>query len=254
MEWIELAPGQREILKDIFTSCPGLHGCIAAVLDGGMGTAFVDNSDQPTTSYMQAGDFQIFAGEIIRGDFEGKFAGIIVVPKGEWEEFLRQTIGDRLRSFQRVAFAAGQWDRSYLQTQAQTLPDGFAISRIDDADIAQYAELDGGFVGNFPNHAAFLQAGIGFCVKHDGQIVAGCSSYMISGDKLEIEINTHGDFRRRGLATAVAATMIDYCLADGIEPCWDAANEWSVGLAEKLGFIHPRRIMPTGSSLSRSSD
>jgi L-amino acid N-acyltransferase YncA len=54
--------------------------------------------------------------------------------------------------------------------------------------------------------------------------------------KLEIEIQTHRQFRRRGLARAVAAALILYCIEHGIEACWDAANEPSAALARQLGF------------------
>ncbi|MBW4622041.1 MAG: GNAT family N-acetyltransferase [Cyanosarcina radialis HA8281-LM2] len=47
---------------------------------------------------------------------------------------------------------------------------------------------------------------------------------------------THDGFRRRGLARAVAAAMVLYCLDRGLEPCWDAANEPSSALARQLGF------------------
>jgi predicted GNAT family acetyltransferase len=71
--------------------------------------------------------------------------------------------------------------------------------------------------------------------------VSGCSSFAIGGGKLEIEIDTHPDFRRRGLAAACAAALILHCLDRGIEPCWDAANEESARLAQRLGFVEPRR-------------
>ena len=34
--------------------------------------------------------------------------------------------------------------------------------------------------------------------------------------------------------------MIEHCLVHNLEPCWDAANDWSAELAEKLGFINPK--------------
>jgi len=73
-------------------------------------------------------------------------------------------------------------------------------------------------------------------ILHQGRFVSGASSGAVGGGKLEIEIQTHRQFRRRGLARAVAAALILYCLEHGIEPCWDAANEPSAALARQLGF------------------
>jgi hypothetical protein len=35
--------------------------------------------------------------------------------------------------------------------------------------------------------------------------------------------------------------MIEHCLENGLEPCWDAAHEGSALLAEQLGFVGRRR-------------
>jgi RimJ/RimL family protein N-acetyltransferase len=69
--------------------------------------------------------------------------------------------------------------------------------------------------------------------------VSGCSSFAISSRKLEFEIQTHRDFRQRGLATAAASAMIEYCIGRGLEPGWDAHNPTSAALAGKLGFVNP---------------
>jgi RimJ/RimL family protein N-acetyltransferase len=81
---------------------------------------------------------------------------------------------------------------------------------------------------------------VGFGIEHEGRFVAGCSSFAISPHSLEFEIQTHPDYRQRGLATAAASAMIEYCLDHGLEPCWDAHNEISAALARKLGFVEPR--------------
>ena len=75
-------------------------------------------------------------------------------------------------------------------------------------------------------------------VLHQGRFVSGASSAAIGGGKFEIEIQTQPQFRRRGLARAVAAALILYGLEHGMEACWDAANEPSSALARQLGF-HP---------------
>lgn len=240
MKWAELTPGNRSSLTQMFANYSYLHGCVASILYGGMGTALVDNPAEPKIGLLHCEDFYIFAGEPIRTYVEDKLNKIIIVPNGEWEQVLKQIKGDQLHASKRVAFAAGRWQSNDLRSHIQKIPDDFTINRVTHTDIIQFAELDKSFVDNFPSHASFLQAGIGFCVKHGTQIVAGCSSYLIGGGKLEIEIRTHPDFRRRGLATAIAATMIEHCLAHDLEPCWDAANQWSASLAEKLGFINPQ--------------
>lgn len=77
---------------------------------------------------------------------------------------------------------------------------------------------------------------VGFGVEQEGQFIAGCAGAPANG-LLDFEIQTALAYRRRGLATAVAAAMILYCLDHDLQPCWDAANEMSARLAEKVGFV-----------------
>ena len=73
-------------------------------------------------------------------------------------------------------------------------------------------------------------------ILHQGRVVSGACSAAIGGGKFVIEIQTHRQFRRHGLARAVAAALILYGLEHGIEACWDAANEPSSALARQLGL------------------
>jgi GNAT superfamily N-acetyltransferase len=81
---------------------------------------------------------------------------------------------------------------------------------------------------------------VGFGIEHEGRFVSGCASFAISPHSLEFEIQTHEEFRRRGLASATAAAMIEHCIDVGLEPSWDAHNDMSAALATKLGFINPQ--------------
>ena len=238
--WTELSPPERPVLREMFSTCPGMHGGVAAVLDGGMGSAMADDAQNPSTGFLHAGDFRLFAGEPVRDLVEGLLEKIVVVPDPQWDELIRQIAGADVETFQRVAFDAGHWDIEELRDLSGRLPDGFFLRRVEAADMPGFAELDQSLVDNFADYSAFQNEGVGFAIVHKEKIVAGCSSYLIGGGKLEIEIHTHSDYRRRGLAAGAAAALISYCLEHDIEPCWDAANEESAALAEKLGFLNPR--------------
>lgn len=73
-------------------------------------------------------------------------------------------------------------------------------------------------------------------VKKNGVPVSGASSYSVYNGGIEIQIDTRTDYRRQGLAAAAAAGLILECLDRDLYPSWDAANLWSVALAEKLGY------------------
>ncbi len=239
---IELDPNQRAALRPLFARYTCLRGCIAAVIEGGMGRAFVDAAAAPGAALLVL-DFSILGGdaaapgaaELVRLLEPG--SGSAIVPAEAWRRILQENYPGELRDDPREAFTAGRFDREHLDRLSASLPDGFALVQVRPDQVAAFAELEADLVRNFGSYEAFAERGVGFGVLGDGRFVAGCSSFAIGGGRLEIEIDTHPDFRRRGLARVVGAAMVRWCLDHGLEPCWDAANPMSSALARQLGFI-----------------
>jgi hypothetical protein len=240
-------PGKREVLRPLFEPYPGVDGCIDAMLDGGMGTALADDAESPRFArmYMNPDDFHFFGGDHTSAAAEAAVHALppgtyVVVQYETWATLLRRVWGDRLVSHTRTVFRPGAWDGTELERRAAALPEGFTMKRIEAGDIERFIELEDSFVYNFASHEEFLAKGVGFGIEHEGRFVSGCSSFAIGPRKLEFEIQTHADYRRRDLAFAVASRMIAHCIDAGLEPCWDAANPPSAALATKLGFVDPR--------------
>ena len=230
-------------LRPLFAGFPGLHGCVDAALEGTMGAVYADDIDSPTIAHI-ALDFDLLAGDPAAAAAAGAVARLalpasVVTSSQAWELLLRRACGQSLRTRTRVAFQAGAWSRDRLRTLMAALPPTFALQRIEAQDVGRFAALADSLVYNFPSQEEFVARGVGFGIGYEGKFVSGCSSFALSARSLEFEIQTHAGFRRRGLATAVAAAMIEYCLDHGLEPCWDAHNEISAALAEKLGFVAP---------------
>lgn len=241
---IELAPTARESLRPLFAGLPGLHGCLDAVLEGAMGTAHADDAGRPTVAFVRLEDFCLVGGDAGLAAAEEAIRSIrrpaTVVPADEsWERLLRRIFGDRLRTRTRVQFRPGLWDGAHLRGFIGALPDGFTLKRITGADAARFGDLAASLVYNFGSAEEFAARGIGFGIEHEGRFVSGCSSFALSSHSLEFEIQTHPEFRRRGLACASAARMIEHCRDHQLEPCWDAHNDMSAAMAEKVGFVDP---------------
>jgi GNAT superfamily N-acetyltransferase len=231
-------------LRPLFEDFPGLHGCLHAVLEGTMGSARADDALRPTVALLDL-DFSFLAGdpnalpaeEAVRSL---QVPAVLALSSASWEPPLRRVWGDAVATRTRVAFRSGVWDPRRLREFREALPAGFSIKRIDLDNASRFEELADSLVYNFPTLEDFVARGAGFGIEHDRRFVSGCSSFAISSRSLEFEIQTHPDFRRRGLASAAAAAMIEHCRDAGLEPCWDAHNEMSAALATKLGFIEPR--------------
>ncbi len=240
---LELPAAARESVRPLFAGFPGLHGCLDAALEGVMGTAYADDAAAPSVARIHL-EFHLVAGDPDHALAEEAVRDLatpasIVTTDARWEPLLKRVWGNALQARTRVAFRSGEWSGSRLRGFREGLPNGFSVKRIASTDAPQLADLADSLVYNYPSLEEFVSSGVGFGIAHKGRFVSGCSSFSHSSRSIEFEIQTHPDFRRRGLACAAAAAMIEYCLDHGLEPCWDAHNEMSAALATKLGFIDP---------------
>ncbi len=232
-------------LKDVlplFANLPGLHGCLHAALEGDMGSVHADDAALPTVALVEL-DFYLLGGDAGAAGAEravSEFAlPASIIADASWEPLLRRVWGDALLTRTRVAFRPGDWDRGRLRAFGNALPDDMSVRRITAKDARAFEELAESLVYNFDSLDDFITRGVGYGIEHEGRVISGCSSFAISSHSLEFEIQTHPDYRRRGLASATAAAMIEHCLDGGLEPCWDAHNSMSAALAVSLGFVDP---------------
>ena len=132
----------------LLAACPGLNGCIAAVLEGGLGRAVADDFDGPNVDCLH-GSFRFFASEPPGEWVEKEMGPSLVVNQGVWEDLPGAVAGDPLPSYRRVPFAAVSVGSRAL---TKRLPAGLWIHRVTEADIAEYHSLAATLAENFPGH------------------------------------------------------------------------------------------------------
>jgi GNAT superfamily N-acetyltransferase len=238
---IELDRDSRACVAPLFSGYPYLHGSIAAMIEGGMGKVFTDSDVAPQVA-LGVLDFHFLAGD--RGHARAALLlpllrpGIVMItPTPAWQRWLAASYPGELFPYHREAFQADTFDSELLRRFTQSLPVDFELQQIGLEQVPQFvADLHAALVYNFPSHEAFIKESIGLGILHQGRYVAAASAAAIGGGKAEFEIQTHPQFRRRGLARAVGAALVLACLERGLEPCWDAANAPSSALARQLGF------------------
>jgi GNAT superfamily N-acetyltransferase len=240
-----IEPGKRKKLAGLFADHRPSF-IIDCVLEGHLGTAMADDENMPKVVQLAFADIVVFGGdpehpvalELVKRLPENKI--VLPSPPG-WSDLLLQVHGGGLMKLIRFAFSSRMLDVLHLRSLIKTLPEDYRVERID-VDLAQLIYQDPSIVSedhvrNFNSPEDFVQRGIGFCALKDDRIVSTASSYAFCDKGIEVQINTHPDFRGKGLATVVSAVLLVYCLEHGIEPHWDAGNEISIRLAEKLGYV-----------------
>ena len=238
------APGQAAAL---FGDWP--EAILWFCLQGVMGAVYGDDPAAPRSAAAILGDFCFLAGEplpeLAEQALRGRDSCILIPRDSRWEAPIARTFGSRAAPITRYATRkdpAG-FDRPYLQKLASGLDKSYTIRIIDEDlyDLCKEETWSRDLAAQFPSWDAFRNLGLGFVVLQDGRLVSGAASYARYREGIEIEIDTHPDFRRRGLALACGARLILECLDRGLYPSWDAHTPASLALAERLGYAlsHP---------------
>ena len=93
-------------------------------------------------------------------------------------------------------------------------------------------------IRTFGSISGFLTNGLGFCILHQGNVVAEAYAAFWGTNRIEIAVVTDPNFQRRGLAFFVSNHLIENCEKLGFETYWscDAKNRASINLAKRHGY------------------
>ncbi len=219
---------------------------IWSCLQNVMGSIYTDSLEHPSSVMALLGDFCFLAGKPLRemimhepGLVSRDF--VIMVPKDpEWAGLIETCYGKRAVRVEHYAIKKEPhvFQKTKLQEIIGRLPDGYTLRMIDQDLFWQCGKIHWckDLVSQYKDFTMYKTYGLGAVILKDGEPVSGASSYSGYHGGIEIEIDTRNDCRRQGLASICGAKLILECLARGWYPSWDAQNQWSVALAEKLGY------------------
>jgi GNAT superfamily N-acetyltransferase len=227
-------------LAQAFAQIPRVDISIECAIEDQMGAAFVDSVGDPQLFMLeQDGFFCYFAGDLTSAagrDFLGKIShGRMLMAGSEgWHEALPAIFGDRLIPIKRYAYSAESLSSAHLKNLASSNPHTANVQRVD----AALAGSDTPYlqIGAFDSADDFAERGIGFCLIRNGAIVGAAYSSLVCSDAIEVSIVIDPEHQRQGIATALSCKLLQWCLDHHLTPHWDAANEESCNLAEKLGY------------------
>lgn len=92
------------------------------------------------------------------------------------------------------------------------------------------------FCSQFTCWEDYARWGCGFLLTKEGRPLSGASSYLVSESGFTIQVQTEDSQQGRGYAKFPSAALIAAALEQGIYPDWDADNEASARLAQRLGY------------------
>lgn len=231
----------RERYADRFGWCG--DSMIPTYFEGHIGTAAAEKENDPAWVMIRSGDFYFAAGEPVNlADAAKEFLkpGSVVIADdtAAWLDAIRAA-GIKADAFTRyhTVMPKKGLDRAHLE-ECLGNAEGFSVKRAGEYEYARLrdCEWESAFVMNFDNMDDFLTNGFGYCIFAEGELVSAATTYGWYSGGYELQIATAPNYRRRGLAAAAGAAFILECLDRGKIPHWDAANQTSVRLAQRLGF------------------
>lgn len=239
---------KRMNLLPLFAEHKYLRLLLEGLLREGIGTAHVNNVENPTVSLI--GRQIIF---FIAGDYEDSSVqellelipsqGLIFPPSKEWVNKMKEFWGDNFHTYQRTKFSSNQLDIKHMQEIQKKLPEGLIIEKLTKETITKISKQAKNIISLlFTSLDDFIERNFGFCIL-DGEKIASLAlaASPLYDKHFEIHIETNPEYQRKGLALIICAKIIEYSLQNGLVPHWDADNEPSAKLALKLGYTKPEK-------------
>jgi len=213
---------------------------IWSCLQGCMGYIIADDEISPSAAQIVIGDFCFFAGQPNEALVKKAAAPIIVPQNEEWSNLIESVWNNKIQKSLRYAIKKepNVFDVQKLTEYVQALDSNYELKLIDEYIYhkAMDESWSNDLCSQFKGYDDYNIRGLGTAVIYNGKLIAGASSYTVYNGGIEIEIDTHPEFRQKGFATVCGAKLILECLNRNLYPSWDAHDLCSVGLAEKLGY------------------
>lgn len=230
----------RILLATAFATVPRVDIAIECALQDHMGKAFVDSLDNPQYFMIEMDNFFLyFAGDFTQAagrDFLAKIptGRMLMAGTSHWQEQAESIFKERLIKILRHNHASDKLSLTHLQKIAAENPNTAHIKRFDLPLVQSkppFLEY-----GGFDSAEDFVQRGIGYGMIKEGQVIGAAYSSLVANNAIELSVIVDPDHYRQGIATALCAQLLQYCVENHIAPHWDAANEESCLLAAKLGY------------------
>lgn len=248
---VELGREKRQCIQAICRESREV--LVRGAVEGTMGRVWVPGLDGVPFCLIASGDFAYLLGLPPKGaralDLKSQLyqsaSHALIFPENElWEQWLLEEFEGQLRMVTRYALKKDEhhFDTDRLKANVKAVPQGIRIRRIDERlyHLAMKEEWSRDLCSNFEDFKHFAACGFGYGAMKIHRLVAGCSAYGVSEGMMEIQVDTRKDFRRQGLALACSSAFVLECLEKKLIPNWDAANQQSVELAEKRGYVFER--------------
>lgn len=225
---------EMNIIKPFFKDIRFFMG--KSVLDGMMGTAYVDDLLNPQIAFLTVRSYCFISGTIekakLKNIIDENFKAYNLIPSDNLAKAIEEIYQDDIIKSYRYSIKKNPvFNIEKLEKMSNNLENNLKLIKIDKPMADRIKKEN--FISITDDYKKY---GIGFCCINNNEIIGVASSNIFYKDGIEVNIKVKEQYRRKGIATVMASKLILECLSHNKKVSWDAANPNSVGLAEKLGF------------------
>ncbi|HPG92320.1 MAG TPA: GNAT family N-acetyltransferase [Clostridia bacterium] len=223
------------------------------VIDDERTNFIVDDAANPNIFYITYHPFVAFYGDVSKGvpddimnsiiERMRKDRTFIVCQHPSWESALKEKFGEKLMGFPRTFFDASALSIEHLTSLKKEMPAGYEILPLTKIDPVRDQMIYVDLTSKYFDKKDFSEYGFGYGLYYDNKMIGFCcSNFPVVRDD-EVEVYVRVDFnddpvhRHKGFATQLAVRFLLESLKRNLTPIWDAANDISANLAEKLGYV-----------------
>lgn len=223
------------------------------VIDDERTSFFVDDPTNPKVFFINYHPFVAFYGDVSKGvpndimdaviERMRKDRTFIVCEHPSWETVLKEKFGEKIMGFPRTLFDSSKLTIEHLNSLIKEIPSGYEILPLTKIDPVRDEMIVFDLTSKYFDKKNFSEYGFGFGLYYGSKMIGFCcSNFPVVRDD-EVEVYVRVDFnddpihRHKGFATQLAVIFLLESLKRNLTPIWDAANEISEKLAEKLGYV-----------------
>ncbi|KXH71499.1 MAG: hypothetical protein AM326_11770 [Candidatus Thorarchaeota archaeon SMTZ-45] len=243
IEWVD---EDRSQLRSLFESHKRARALIFPALDQGRGNIWTNSTEAPTVARLQLVVINAVAGDSTSPDAVELIRMIepmqlVFGPDDKWTRIIKNLWGERLGIQKRALLSPDTLNLDHLKHLLNQLPKDYKLKRMELEAIKRLDKRNSMHIPTFfGSSESFHKMGIAYGIYYGSKLVCMASTFMPFTNEFEIQVDTFDlEHRRKGLATVASAALLIHALENGIVPQWDAANEASINLALKLGYINP---------------
>ncbi len=248
---IELGKAKRQSVKAVCEDSAEI--LVKRAVEGTLGQVWVPKLQSTPYCLIVVGDFAYLLGLPPKGvgalDLKSQIyesaSHACIYPQNErWRNWLEDEFCGRLRRVSRYVLKQeeGCFDRDVLREYRDRIPKEYHIKRMDERiySLAVKEEWSRDLCVSFEDYEHLMANGFGYAAMKGHKIAAGCVAYGASEGIMEVRVKTKKEYRRNGLALACSAAVQLECMDKDVMPSWEATDQRSVELAQKLGYVHEK--------------